>query len=301
MVRDELADLSTFAAVAEARSFTRAAGRLGMSQSALSHAVRRLESRLGVRLLTRTSRAVAPTEAGERLLDSLRPALAQIDGGLEAVTALRSSPAGTLRITSADHVAETRLWPALRVFLRRFPEVKVDVTVDNALVDVVADRFDAGVRLGANIDRDMIAVPIGPEERQVVVGSPDYLAKHRAPASPDDLSSHACITRRMPATDGPSRWRFVRNGQPVQVRVSGQLAFNRPEMIIEAALDGFGLACVLESQVSAPLADGRLVAVLEDWSFTTPGYHLYYPSRRHHPPAFQLLIDHLRYSKTPQA
>lgn len=295
MPRDELADLSTFAAVAEARSFTRAAGRLGMSQSALSHAVRRLEARLGVRLLTRTSRSVSPTEAGERLLGSLRPALDQIDSGLEAVTALRSSPAGSLRITSADHAAETLLWPAIRDLLRRFPEVKVEVTVDNGLVDIVAERFDAGVRLGANIDRDMIAVPIGPEERVVVVGSPAYLDGRAAPITPDDLADHACITRRMPSLDGPAPWRFVRDGRPVQVRVAGPLALNRPEMIIQAAVDGFGLASALESQVREHLGDGRLREVLQDWSPTIPGYHLYYPSRRHHPPAFQLLVDQLRY------
>lgn len=299
MPRDELADLSTFAAVAEARSFTRAAGRLGMSQSALSHAVRRLETRLGVRLLTRTSRSVAPTEAGDRLLASLQPALDQIDSGLEAVTALRSSPAGTLRISSADHAAETLLWPALRNLLRRFPDVKVEVVVDNNLVDIVAERFDAGVRLGAHIHQDMIAVPIGPDERLVVVGAPAYLNARPAPTTPDDLADHACIGRRASGSGGASPWRFVRNGQPMQVRVSGQLAFNRPEMIIDAALEGFGLACLLESQVRSHLEAGRLATVLDDWSPVVPGYHLYYPSRRHHPPAFQLLVEALRYRAGP--
>jgi DNA-binding transcriptional LysR family regulator len=295
MLKDELPDLATFAAIAELGSFTRAAARLGMSQSALSHAVRRLEARLGVRLLTRTTRSVAPTAAGERLLASLRPALDQIGGGLEAIADLRETPSGSIRITSADHVAETILWPGLRGLLQRYPDVQVEVQVDNGLADIVAERFDAGVRLGANIDKDMVAVPIGPAERLVVVGSPAYLERHPAPRALDDLTRHDCIGRRMPSLGGLSAWTFVAQGRAQRVRTSGRLTFDRPEMILQAALDGFGLAYVLESQARPHLESGRLLACLSEWCPSFPGYHLYYPSRRHHSTAFQLLVDALRY------
>ncbi|WP_122315272.1 LysR family transcriptional regulator [Pseudomonas cichorii] len=295
MLQDEMGSLAAFAAVAEACSFTRAAGRLGTSQSALSHKIRRLEARLGVRLLTRTTRSVAPTVAGEKLLATLRPALAEIEAQLGALTDIRDKPAGSLRITTADHAAESILWPALHRLLPDYPDIQIEVNVDNGFVDIVAERYDAGIRLGNNLDKDMIAVPIGPAERSVVVGSPVYLATHPAPVTPEQLAAHQCINRQFPTLGGITPWQFVKDGRQTQVRVSGQLAFNRPEMIREAALAGFGLGCLLQSQVIDHLKEGTLVSVLEDWSPQFPGYYLYYPSRRQNTPAFQLLVEALRY------
>lgn len=297
MFQEEMGSLMAFVAVAEECSFTRAAGRLGTSQSALSHKIRRLEARLGVRLLTRTTRSVSPTDAGERLLATLKPALAEITAQLESLTDVRDKPAGTIRITTADHVAETILWPALNRMLPKYPDIEVEVTVDNGFVDIVADRYDAGIRLGENVSKDMVAVPIGPMERCVIVGSPAYLAKHPIPTHPDQLTNHHCINRRFPSLGGMSAWRFEKDGQQSQVRVSGQVAFNRPEMIIEAAMAGFGLASLLDSQVIRQVEAGRLVRVLDDWCPAFPGYYLYYPSRRQNTPAFQLLVDALRYEK----
>lgn len=294
-MHDELGSLAAFAAVAEARSFTRAAGRLGTSQSALSHKIRRLEGRLGIRLLTRTTRSVALTDAGSRLLETLAPALDDIKERLVALTGSETSPAGAVRISSADHAAETILWPALRTLLPRFPGISVEVNVDNGLVDIVADRFDAGIRLGGNLARDMIAVPIGPPERLTVVGSPDYLSANPAPINPADLRTHRCINRHLPTLGGLAPWEFSKNGSQERVRVTGQLAFNRPELIIEAALEGFGLACILASQVKPLVAEGRLISVLDDWCPEFPGYHLYYPSRRQHTLAFEIVRDALRY------
>ncbi|MFB4390424.1 MULTISPECIES: LysR family transcriptional regulator [unclassified Pseudomonas] len=295
MFQDELGSLAAFVAVAEAQSFTRAAGRLGTSQSALSHKLKRLEDRLGIRLLTRTTRSVSLTEAGERLLETLKPALEEITSQLATLTDIRDKPAGTIRITSADHVAETILWPALNRLLPEYPDIQVEVSVDNGFVDIVADRYDAGIRLGENLDKDMIAVPIGPAERCVVVGSPTYLAKYSVPTHPDQLSKHRCINRRFPSSGGISAWYFEKDGQQHQVRVTGQVAFNRPEMILEAALSGFGLAMMLDSQVTKQVKTGRLVRVLDQWCPEFPGYYLYYPSRRQTPPAFQLIVDSLRY------
>ncbi|GFM53971.1 LysR family transcriptional regulator [Pseudomonas cichorii] len=301
MFHDEMGSLMAFAAVAEECSFTRAAGRLGTSQSALSHKIRRLEARLGVRLLTRTTRSVSPTHAGERLLETLKPALADITAQLKSLTDVRDKPAGTIRITTADHVAETILWPALNRLLPQYPDIEVEVTVDNGFVDIVAERYDAGIRLGKNVSKDMIAIPIGPMERCVIVGSPEYLAGHPVPTHPDQLASHQCINRRFPSLGGMAAWQFEKEGRQTQIRVSGQVAFNRPEMILEAALAGFGLASLLDSQVIRHVEAGRLVRVLDDWCPEFPGYHLYYPSRRQNTPAFQLLVEALRYGKDPEA
>lgn len=295
MFRDELGSLAAFVAVADAQSFTRAAGQMGVSQSALSHKIRRLEARLGVRLLTRTTRSVSLTEAGATLALTLRPALDSIDMQLGALVDGGDKPAGNLRISSADHAAETILWPALQRLLPQYPSINVEVVVDNELVDIVAQRFDAGIRLGKNLDKDMIAVPIGPPERQVIVGSAGYLAANPAPVRPEDLSTHRCISRRMPTLGGFSPWPFSKGGQQQKIRVSGQLAMNRPEMILEAAIAGFGLACLLESQAISAIRAGFLVAVLEDWCPSFPGYHLYYPNRRQNVPAFQVLVEALRY------
>lgn len=295
MRRDELSDLMAFLTVAEERSFTRAAAKLGTSQSALSHTVRRLETRLGLRLLTRTTRSVAPTEAGERLIETLRPAFDGIDDQLAALSALRERPAGTIRITTSKRAVETILWPALSRLLRDYPDIKVELAVDNTLTDIVAERFDAGVRLGEAVAKDMIAVPIGPDLRMAVVGSPAYFAGRPPPRTPHDLTRHACINLRLPTRGGLYAWEFQKDGRELRVRVDGQLVFNDAEMVLEAARDGFGLACVLEDYVEADVAAGRLVRVLGDWCEPFSGYHLYYPSRRQPSPAFSLLVEALRY------
>jgi DNA-binding transcriptional LysR family regulator len=295
MARAELSELNALLAVAEARSFTRAAARLGTSQSALSHTVRRLEERLGVRLLTRTTRSVAPTEAGQRLVDSLRPALDEIDARLEAVTALRDRPAGRIRITVSETAADTILWPALARFLPNYPDIQVELVIDQALTDIAAGRFDAGVRLGEHLERDMIAVPIGPPLRMAVVGSPAYFAKAPAPRTPHDLADHECINLRMATNGGLYVWEFENGGRALNVRVAGALTFNRSALTVRAAADGFGLACVPEDHVASLVAEGRLARVLEDWCPPFAGYHLYYPSRRHQPAAFALLVEALRY------
>jgi DNA-binding transcriptional LysR family regulator len=295
MRREDLVDLNAFMAVAETRSFTRAAAGLGTSQSALSHTVRRLETRLGVRLLTRTTRSVAPTEAGERLLATLRPALDSIGVELESLTELRDKPSGTIRITTAEHAARTILWPALETFLAAYPDVHVELSVDSSLTDIVSDRFDAGVRLGEALAKDMIAVRIGPDVRMAVVGSPDYLAKRGRPKTPQDLSSHQCINLRMLSSGSLYAWELEKGGRELRVRVDGQVTSNNISMIVNAALAGFGLAFVMEEHAAQHLASGRLVEVLSDWSPPFPGYYLYYTSRRQPSAAFALLVDALRY------
>lgn len=295
MKRDELGDLAAFLMVAQERSFTRAAARLGMSQSALSHTVRRLESRLGLRLLVRTTRSVAPTEAGERLARTLRPAFDEIEGGIETLGELRDSPAGAFRITCGEHAARTVLWPALRPLLQQYPDIRLEIDTDYRMIDLAEGRFDAGVRLGEHLAADMVAVPIGPEVRMVVVGSPDYLARHPAPGTPRDLTDHACINLRLPTRGGLYAWEFEKDGRPVNVRVDGQLVFNDLGLKLDAAMAGLGLAFVMADDAAGPIADGRLVPVLEDWCPPFPGYHLYYPSRRPPTVAFQLLIDALRW------
>jgi DNA-binding transcriptional LysR family regulator len=295
MRRDELVDLNAFLTVAEESSFTRAAARLGTSQSALSHTIRRLESRLGVRLLARTTRSVAPTEAGERLLRTLGPAFDEIGEELAALGELRDKPAGTIRITAGDHAAETVLWPALARLLPDYPDIKVEIVVDLGLTDIVAERYDAGVRFGEQIAKDMIAVRIGPDLRMATVASPAYFARRPGPKKPQDLADHDCINLRLPTLGGLYAWEFEKNKRELKVRVEGQLIFNDIALVLMAAIEGFGLAHLPEDHVQAQVANGRLVRVLEDWCPPFPGYHLYFPSRRQQSPAFALLVEALRY------
>lgn len=295
MPRHDVNDLIAFLAVARERSFTRAAARLGVSQSALSHTMRALEERLGVRLLTRTTRSVAPTEAGERLLQGIGPRFEEIEAELTALNALREKPAGTIRINAGEHAAETILWPALEKFLPRYPDIRVELTVDNGLANIVAERFDAGVRLGEQLAKDMIAVRIAPDFRMVVVGAPSYFKRRDRPKRPQDLTQHACINIRLPTHGGIYAWEFEKRGRPIKVRVDGQLVFNSAALRIKAALAGLGLAYVAEDQVQVQLSKGQLVQVLDDWCAPFPGYHLYYPTRRQSSPAFALLVDALRY------
>jgi DNA-binding transcriptional LysR family regulator len=295
MPRENINDLQAFIAVAKERSFTRAAAKLGVSQSALSHTIRGLEERLGLRLLFRTTRSVAPTEAGERLLRNVAPRFDEIDFELAALSQFREKPAGTIRIAAGEHAAETILWPALAKLLPNYPDIKVEISIDNGLTDIVSGRHDAGVRLGEQVARDMVAVRIGPDVRLAVAGAPSYLARHPEPEEPQDLTDHNCINFRLPTYGGIYAWEFEKGGRELKVQVEGQLAFNSPAMILKAALAGFGLACLLEDQMQAHIADGRLVKVLDDWCAPFSGYHLYYPSRRQPTPAFALLVDALRY------
>ena len=295
MNRDDLIDLNAFMAVAEEKSFTRAAAKLGTSQSALSHAVRRLETRHGVRLLTRTTRSVAPTSAGDRLLATLVPAMAGIDAELASLGDLRAKPAGTIRITTSDHAANAVLWPVLERFLPQYPDIHVELSIDSRFRDIVADRFDAGVRLGEALAQDMVAVRIGPELRMAVVGSPDYLARHPAPETPQDLAHHTCINLRMLSGGGFYAWELENSEREVRVRVDGQFACNNTQMIVRAAIAGLGLGFVMEDMVATHIAEGRLQRVLEGWCLPFAGYHLYYPSRRQPSAAFSLLVKALRY------
>ena len=295
MARADLNDLKAFIAVAEARSFTRAAAHLGVSQSALSQTLRGLEARLGVRLLTRTTRSVSPTEAGERLHRSVGPNLDEIDAALAAMTEFSQTPAGTIRITAHDHAVKAVLWPGLAKLLVSTPGIKVEIVIDYGLSDIAADRFDAGVRSGELVAKDMIAVRIGPDMRSAVVGAPSYFAGRPRPKTPRDLPDHACVNLRLPTHGGLYAWEFEKGRRHMRVRVDGQLVFNATPPMIEAALAGFGLAYVPEDEVQAHLAGGRLIRVLADWCPPYPGYHLYYPSRRQPAPAFTLLVDALRY------
>lgn len=295
MPRDNLNELTAFTAVAREESFTRAAARLGVSQSALSHTVRALEERLGLRLLTRTTRSVSPTEAGERLLRTVGPRLDEIEAELSALSELREKPAGTVRITAGEHSAETVLWPAIARLLPDYPDIRVEIIVDYGLTDIVAERYDAGVRLGEQVARDMIAVRIGPDMRMAVVGAPAYFAKRPKPRAPQDLTAHNCINLRLPTYGGLYAWEFEKAGRELKVRVEGQLVFNTAGLRMDAVLAGLGLAYMPQDQVTAHLADGRLVQVLEDWCPPFPGYHLYYPSRRQATPAFSLVVEALRY------
>jgi len=248
-----------------------------------------------VRLLNRTTRSVAPTEAGERLVETLRPALDEIDGRLAALSELREKPAGTIRITTTQHPAETILWPVLARLLPDYPDVRVELAIDASLRDIVAERYDAGVRLGEQVAKDMIAVPIGPDMRMAVVGAPAYFAANPAPRTPHELTGHNCINLRLPTLGGLYAWEFEKDGRELNVRVDGQLVFNDVALIREAAAAGFGLACMVEEHVRDDLASGRLMRVLEDWCPPFAGYHLYYPSRRQPAPAFTLLVEALRY------
>jgi DNA-binding transcriptional LysR family regulator len=294
MKREEMADLTAFLAVAEARSFTQAAVKLGMSQSALSQIVRRLEERLGLRLLTRTTRSVAPTEAGERLLQTLAPALGELDASIAALSELRDRPSGLIRITSVEHATESILWPVLKQFLETYPDVKVEIVSDYELADLAAEGFDAGVRLGEHVDKDMIAVRIAPDFRPAIVGAPSYLKNVGRPKVPQDLVRHQCLNLRLSPTRGHYIWEFEKAGRQPKVRVDGQAAFNNIALLRQAAVDGFGLANLPEDYVAQHIADGRLVRVLQEWCPPGPGYHLYYPSRRQQTAAFSLLVEALR-------
>jgi DNA-binding transcriptional LysR family regulator len=295
MQRVDVSDLLAFVAVARERNFTRAAAKLGISQSALSQTIRLLEARLGLRLLTRTTRSVSPSEAGERLLRSVAPRLEEIEAALASLSALRDKPAGTVRITSGDHAADTILRPALKKLLPEYPEVNVEIHVDYGLVDIVAERYDAGVRFGEQVQKDMIAVRIAPDMRMAVVGAPSYFAKRSPPTTPADLADHVCINLRLPTYGGLYAWEFEKGNRTINVRVEGQLTFNGIYQILSAALDGFGLAYVPEDLATPHLSAERLNRVLEDWCPPFAGYHLYYPSRRDLAPAFSLLVDALRY------
>jgi len=295
MPRDNTKDLLAFLAVGRERSFTRAAAQLGVSQSALSHTIRGLEARLGVRLLTRTTRSVAPTEAGERLLRTVGPHLDQINAELAALSELRGKPAGTIRITTGEHSADTILWPALVKLLPDYPGISVEVVIDYGLTDIVAERYDAGIRLGEQVAKDMVAVRIGPDLRMAVVGAPCYFATRPRPKTPQDLADHNCINLRLPTYGGLFAWEFEKNGRELKVRVEGQLVFNNIALRLNAALAGFGLTYLPEDMVKTHIAKRQLVRVLADWCPTFSGYHLYYPSRRQHTPAFSVLVDALRY------
>ncbi len=295
MARDSLDDLTAFTMVAREGSFTRAAAQLGVSQSALSHALRGLESRLGVRLLARTTRRVAPTEAGERLLRTVGPRLAEIEAELAALSELRDKPAGTVRVTAGEHAAESILWPALAKLLPGYPDIRVEVVIDYGLTDIVAERFDAGIRLGEQVARDMIAVRIGPDARMAVVGAPAYFSGRPHPRAPQDLTGHNCVNLRLPTLGGLYAWEFEKDGRDLHVRVDGQTVFNSTPLILRAALDGIGLAYLPEDRVRDAVDAGRLVRVLADWCPPFAGYHLYYPSRRQLSPAFSLLVEALRY------
>jgi DNA-binding transcriptional LysR family regulator len=295
MSRLSLDDLNAFLIVAQERSFTRAAARLGTSQSALSHKLRALEERLGLRLLNRTTRSVAPTHAGERLVAALAPRLEEIGAELAALTELRDRPAGTVRITATEYTAERLIWPKLAPLLAEHPDINLEIDVAYDLKDIVTERYDAGVRTGDILERDMIAVPIGPPLRMAVVGAPAYFETHAPPLTPQDLTAHRCINLRLPTRGGLYAWELEKDGRELNVRVDGQLVFNATPLVVAAAIAGFGLACLPESEFLAPLAEGRLVRVLEDWCPPFPGYHLYYPSRRQLSAAFSLIVQALRW------
>jgi DNA-binding transcriptional LysR family regulator len=295
MQRGTLHDLQAFLAVGRERSFTKAAAKLGVSQSALSHTIRELEARLGVRLLTRTTRSVSPTEAGERLIDRLAPRFEEIDAALAAVSELREKPAGTIRITATDYAADAILWPKLAPLLRQYPDIKVEIAVDYGLTDIVAQRFDAGVRSGEQVAKDMIAVRIGPDLRMAVVGAPSYFRGRPEPKRPQDLLAHNCINLRLPTHGGLYAWEFEKGARDLKVRVEGQVVCSGAVQMLHAALAGFGLAYLPEGLAEPHLAKGRLKRVLEDWCQPYTGYHLYYPSRRQSSAAFSLFVDALRY------
>ena len=295
MQRGNLDDLLAFVAVGRERSFTKAAAKLGISQSALSHTIRELEARLGVRLLTRTTRSVAPTAAGERLLQKVGPRFEEIEAELEALSELREKPAGTIRITAGDHAIHSVLWPKLAKLLPKYPDVKVEITIDYGLADIVAQRYDAGVRWGEQVAKDMIAVRIGPDVRFAVVGAKSYFTKRAVPRTPQDLIDHNCVNLRLPTYGGTYAWEFAKDGRELKVRVEGQLVFNGIFQVLDAAVAGLGLAFVPEDIAQPYLAKGRLKRALEEWCPAWSGYHLYYPHRRQPSPAFALLVDALRH------
>lgn len=294
MPREDFNDLLWFLAVAEDRSFTKAAAKLGITQSTLSHTIKRLENRLGLRLFTRTTRSVSLTEAGDRLYYALLPSIRDIRGQLEALSDLRDKPSGTVRITLSDHALETVAWPKLEPVLKAYPEIRVELSRDNGLRNIVEDGFDAGVRLGESIEKDMIAVRIGPDWRMLVVASPEYLADKSMPQHPQDLLVHNCINMRQATAGGLYTWEFEKSGQELRVRVAGQLTFNSSYPMVQAAVKGLGIAYVPEDLVGTQLASGELLTLLDDWTPPFPGYYLYYPSRHQNSPAFRVVVDALR-------
>ena len=295
MHRTNLNDLVAFVTVARERSFTRAAAKLSLSQSSLSHLIRDLEERLGVRLLTRTTRSVSPTDAGEHLLNTVGPHLEEVEAELVSLRELGKKPGGTIRITSTDYATDTILWPRLIPFLQKYPDIKVELITDYGLTDIVAQRFDAGVRAGEQVAKDMIAVRIGPDISMAVVGAPSYFKGRSEPKKPQDLVHHSCINLRLPTQGGLYAWEFEKGERQLRVRVEGQLTFNGSPQMLNAALAGFGLAYLPEDFVQQYLAQRRLKRVLEDWCSPDAGYHLYYPSRRQTSAAFALLLEALRY------
>ncbi|PXK42587.1 LysR family transcriptional regulator [Klebsiella variicola] len=297
MLRENFNELQLFLVVARERSFTKAAGKLGVTQSALSHAMKALEERLNIRLLTRTTRNVAPTEAGERLIACLEPRIADLEQELDSLIQLNGIASGNIRLTSGEHAARSLVWPKLKPFLREYPEIHVELMVDNGFVDIVEGRFDAGIRLGESVNKDMVAVRIGPDIRMAIVAAPSYFADHPAPETPHDLQDHRCINMRLPTVGGLYHWEFEKDGKPLRVRVEGQLTVNLLPERIDAALSGFGLACVPENMIQDYVKSGALIQVLQAWCPFFPGYYLYYPSRKQHPPAFALMIDALRHSE----
>jgi DNA-binding transcriptional LysR family regulator len=294
MPMENLNDLQLFVTVARERSFTRAAAQVGLSRSALSHAISALEARLGVRLLTRTTRSVSPTDAGERLLNVLAPRLGEIETELASLSRLRNTPAGTVRITAHDHSISTILWPKLLPLLRKYPDIHIELSVDYAMTDIAADRFDAGIRNGDRVDKDMVAVRIAPDLCMAVVASPAYLQGRALPSTPHDLTMHRCINLRLPTHGGLYAWEFKKGRKSLSVRVEGQTTFNNTLLMLQAALDGNGLAYVPFDLVQPHIEQGLLLPVLQDWWCTFPGYHLYYASRKQLSPALRLVIDALR-------
>lgn len=296
MPRESFDDLLAFIAVAKEKSFTRAAAKLGVTQSALSHNIRELEEKLGLRLLTRTTRSVAPTEAGERLLQTAAPRIEEIKAELQALRELNEKPVGTFRISATEHSANSILWPKLSEFLHEYPEIKIEININYDMVDIVAERYDAGVRLGDEVAKDMIAVRIAPDMRMAIVGANCYFEKNPVPLTPQDLTTHNCITLRLPTYDNLYMWELSKAGHEIKVPVQGQWVFNSSEQMLKAALAGFGLVYLPEDMAQEHVAAGRLKRVLEDWSPTFLGYHLYYPSRHQASKGFTLLVNALRYS-----
>lgn len=295
MARTDLNQLTWFQAVAQERSFTRAAARLGVAQSTLSHTIKQLEARLGIRLLTRTTRNVAPTAAGERLLQTITPRIAEIEEEIASLTALGEKPSGSIRLTLSDHALESVVWPRLKPVLRAYPDISVELILDSTFRNIVEEGFDAGVRLGESVEKDMIAVRIGPDWRLVAVAAPAYLDAHGVPRHPQDLVRHICINMRHETAGGLYAWEFEKDGQELRVRVDGQLTFNNSYAMIDAAVNGYGIAYVPEDIVERHIASGKLRLVLDDWSPLFDGYFLYYPSRRQNLPAFKVIVDALRH------
>lgn len=295
MERTDFNQLTWFQAVAEERSFTKAAARLGVAQSTLSHAIKQLEARMGIRLLTRTTRNVATTVAGERLLQTIAPRITEIEEEIAALTAFRDKPSGSIRLTLSDHALQTVVWPKLKPVLAAYPDISVELLLDSSFRNIVEEGYDAGVRLGESVEKDMIAVRIGPDWRLVAVASPDYLAAHGRPQHPQDLVRHRCINTHQETSGGLYAWEFEKDGKELRVRVDGQLTFNNSFAMVDAAVSGFGIAYVPDSMVETPLASGALELLLDDWSPPFDGYFLYYPSRRQNLLAFQIIVDALRH------